>query len=222
MMHVKSINQFFDSLKKLWFWFIIIPLVLVTLTFLTTHFLVKPTYSTSTQLLATPANTENASQTSDNVRSSIQLADTYSTTIASSRTLQEVIKMNNWDMSTAELADKITIKSNTNSLVYTISVTDGNPKVAQKIANGIAEVAQKDFPKLFNGTNIIILEKADTAQTVTNVTKYILAAGLGLGLAVVIVLLQISYDSVIRHKEALTDLEITFLGDIPYIEGIDN
>ncbi|EMG26694.1 capsular polysaccharide biosynthesis protein [Listeria fleischmannii 1991] len=221
MTQAQNMNQFLRSIKKMWYWFIIIPLVLVALTFLITHFVMKPTYTTSTQLLVTPPSTENASQTSDNVRSSIQLADTYSTTITSARTLQEVIKQNKLDISAAELANKLTIKSNTNSLVYTVNVRDSDPEMAQKIADGVGEATKKDFPKLFNGTKVVVLEKADTAYVVTNLMKYILSIGLGFGLAMVIILIQMSYDNVIRQKENLMNMDITFLGDIPYIEGID-
>ncbi|WP_430535624.1 Wzz/FepE/Etk N-terminal domain-containing protein [Listeria rocourtiae] len=219
MKEAMKTKQILRSFKKSWYWLIIVPAILVMLTFGIEKFWITPNYTTSTQVLVTTVTPKNETQASDSVRSSIQLSDTYSTTIGSARTMQEVIDKYNLDMTPAELANKVTVKGNINSLVFTITVIDSNPEQAQLIANGIASVVQSDFPDLFSGTKMINLEKASEPVTVSSITKYILAAGFGLGIALVIVLYRASYDTIIRQRESFDDMGLRFLGDIPLIEG---
>lgn len=219
MKEAMKTKQILRSFKKSWYWLIIVPAILVMLTFGIEKFWITPNYTTSTQVLVTTVTPKNETQASDSVRSSIQLSDTYSTTIGSARTMQEVIDKYNLDMTPAELASKVTVKGNINSLVFTITVVDSNPEQAELIANGIASVVQSDFPDLFSGTKMINLEKASEPVTVSSMTKYILAAGFGLGIALVIVLYRASYDTIIRQRESFDDIGLRFLGDIPLIEG---
>ncbi|KMT62483.1 YveK family protein [Paenilisteria newyorkensis] len=219
MKEAMKTKQILRSFKKSWYWLIIVPAILVMLTFGIEKFWITPNYTTSTQVLVTTVTPKNETQASDSVRSSIQLSDTYSTTIGSARTMQEVIDKYNLDMTPAELASKVTVKGNINSLVFTITVVDSSPEQAELIANGIASVVQSDFPDLFSGTKMINLEKASEPVTVSSMTKYILAAGFGLGIALVIVLYRASYDNIIRQRESFDDIGLRFLGDIPLIEG---
>ncbi len=212
-------KQWIRSLKKAWYWLVIIPAILVILTFTIGKLWLTPDYTTSTQVLVTTVTANNEAQASDNVRSSIQLSDTYSTTIGSARTMKEVIDKYDFKMTPEELAKKVTVKGNVNSLVFSITVVDENPEQAKRIANGVATVAQADFPDLFSGTKIINLEKASEPVVVSSITQYILAAGFGLGIALVIVLYQASYDTIIRQRENFEELGLRFLGDIPLIEG---
>ncbi|MBC2372998.1 capsule biosynthesis protein CapA [Listeria booriae] len=212
-------KQILRSFKKSWYWLVIVPAILIMLTFGIEKFWITPNYTTSTQVLVTTVTSKNEVQASDNVRSSIQLSDTYSTTIGSARTMQEVIDKYDLNMTPEELTKKVTVKGNVNSLVFTITVVDSNPEQAEIIANGIASVVQSDFPELFSGTKMINLEKASKSVAVSSLTKYILAAGFGLGIALVIVLYRASYDNIIRQRESFDDMGLRFLGDIPLIEG---
>ncbi|EUJ44174.1 YveK family protein [Paenilisteria rocourtiae] len=212
-------KQILRSFKKSWYWLVIVPAVLVMLTFGIEKFWLTPDYTSSTQVLVTTVTPKNEAQASDSVRSSIQLSDTYSTTIGSARTMQEVINKYKLNMTPEELAKKVTVKGNVNSLVFTITVVDSNPEQAKLIANGIASVVKSDFPGLFSGTKMINLEKAGKPVAVSSMTKYILAAGFGLGIALVIVLYRASYDNLIRQRESFDDIGLRFLGDIPFIEG---
>ncbi|MBC6161850.1 capsule biosynthesis protein CapA [Listeria booriae] len=212
-------KQILRSFKKSWYWLVIVPAILIMLTFGIEKFWINPNYTTSTQVLVTTVTSKNEVQASDNVRSSIQLSDTYSTTIGSARTMQEVIDKYDLNMTPEELTKKVTVKGNINSLVFTITVVDSNPEQAEIIANGIASVVQSDFPELFSGTKMINLEKASKPVAVSSLTKYILAAGFGLGIALVIVLYRASYDNIIRQRESFDDMGLRFLGDIPLIEG---
>ncbi|CAM4089350.1 YveK family protein [Listeria booriae] len=212
-------KQILRSFKKSWYWLVIVPAILIMLTFGIEKFWITPNYTTSTQVLVTTVTSKNEVQASDNVRSSIQLSDTYSTTIGSARTMQEVIDKYDLNMTPEELTKKVTVKGNVNSLVFTITVVDSNPEQAEIIANGIASVVQSDFPELFSGTKMINLEKASKPVAVSSLTKYILAAGFGLGIALVIVLYRASYDNIIRQRESFDDMGLRFLGDIPLIEG---
>ncbi|MBA3925825.1 YveK family protein [Listeria rustica] len=212
-------KQILRSFKKSWYWLVIVPAILIMLTFGIEKFWLTPNYTTSTQVLVTTVTPKNETQASDSVRSSIQLSDTYSTTIGSARTMQEVIDKYDLAMTPEELTSKVTVKGNINSLVFTITVVDSSPEQAELIANGIASVVQSDFPDLFSGTKMINLEKASEPVTVSSITKYILAAGFGLGIALVIVLYRASYDNIIRQRESFDDIGLRFLGDIPLIEG---
>lgn len=225
MIQELTFQKFFRSMRKSWYWFILVPLLLISLTYLLSNYVIKPLYTSQTQILVSTKSQSNELQTSDNVRSSIQLSDTYSTTLNSSRTLQNVINRYDLNLSSTALAKKVTVSGNVNSLVFTVTVVDKNPKMVETVANGIATVAQKDFPSLFSGTKIIKLESASKAVKTSNLTRYMLAfafgigIGIGIGIAIIVALLRAHYDNFIRQKENLEEMGLVFLGDLPVFKG---
>ncbi|MBC1475130.1 capsule biosynthesis protein CapA [Listeria grandensis] len=218
MRQVITINSFLRGLKKMWSLLIIIPVVLILVTAVSTLW-AKPIYTSSTQVLVTTTTQKDEMQSFEGVRTSIQLSNTFSTTLASARTMQGVIDKYKLDITPSELAKKVTVASGENSLVYTITVTDRDPSKIKQLTNGIAEVSQKDFTKLFSSTKMVVLEKASTPVEASNLIKYILAGMFGIVLAFVLIILQASYDNTIRQKVAIDELGITFLGDMPFIKG---
>ncbi|MBC2326407.1 YveK family protein [Listeria booriae] len=219
MKQVITINSFLRSLRKLWSLLIVIPLLLIVVTLAVSTLWLKPIYTSSTQVLVTTATKGDEMPSFEEIKTSIQLGNTFSTTLGSARTMQGVIDKYKLNKTAAELAKQVKVTSSENSLVYKITVTDSNPRKIEKLTNGIVEVSQKDFAKLFKSTKMVILEKASVPAKVSNLIKYILAGLFGIVLAFVIVILQASYDNTIRHKTAIDELKLTFLGDMPFIKG---
>ncbi|MBC2034927.1 YveK family protein [Listeria booriae] len=219
MKQVITINSFLRSLRKLWSLLIVIPILLIVVTLAVSALWLKPIYTSSTQVLVTTATKGDEMPSFEEIRTSIQLGNTFSTTLGSARTMQGVIDKYKLNKNATELAKQVKVTSSENSLVYKITVTDSDPGKIEQLTNGIAEVSQKDFAKLFKSTKMVILEKASAPAEVSNLIKYILAGLFGIVLAFVIVILQASYDNTIRHKTAIDELELTFLGDMPFIKG---
>lgn len=212
-------EQFMRQLKRKWWVLCLFPFLLLTGTWVVTTYFLSPIYSSTTQVLVTtPVGEDNAVQGYDNIRSSIQLSETFSTTMSSSRTIQQAVEKMDVPMGTAaEVGEQVTIKGSTNSLVFTIRVTDKDPEQAQGLANMLANVIQDDFPTLFSGTEIIVLEPANEATTVGRLVQYILAVSFGVGIALVFILIKANYDTFVRKREALEKIGIRYLGDIPFI-----
>src|SRR5699024_6795212 len=93
----------------------------------------------------------------------------------------------NLNYGASTLADKITVSSEQDSQVVTVTVSDPQPKVASAIVNEVVTTFQNEIPEIMNVDNVKVLT---TAEEVTNPTpvspnvKLNIAIGLVLGLMI--------------------------------------
>ncbi|EUJ44669.1 YveK family protein [Listeria rocourtiae] len=116
---------------------------------------------------------------------------------------------------------KISIQSDKDSLVFTVSVEDANPKRAQEIVNKITETYQKDLPKLVSNNKVIILEPANLPLEPTSpniIINTMIAFVLGIIGNILLVSLIYLFRNVIEGESDLEELSLKFIGDIPLIK----
>lgn len=126
-----------------------------------------------------------------------------------------------YSMTTSELEDAITIKTQTNSQVFSVSVETDNPKKSAAAANTIATVFKNRIKKIMNVNNVTIVAKATTPAKPSspNVKLFTLAgAVLGLLISFMIVLMRDLMDTSVRDNDFMVDeLGLTNLGQITHI-----
>lgn len=126
-----------------------------------------------------------------------------------------------YSMTTSQLSDAITIKTQTNSQVFSVSVETDNPKKSAAAANTIASVFKKRIKKIMNVNNVTIVARATTPskQSSPNVKLFTLAgAVLGLLISFMIVLMRDLMDTSVRDNDFMVDeLGLTNLGQITHI-----
>lgn len=126
-----------------------------------------------------------------------------------------------YSMTTSQLSNAITIKTQTNSQVFSVSVETDNPKKSAAAANTIASVFKKRIKKIMNVNNVTIVARATTPSEPSspNVKLFTLAgAVLGLLISFMVVLMRDLMDTSVRNNDFMVDeLGLTNLGQITHI-----
>ncbi|WP_282033703.1 YveK family protein [Metabacillus indicus] len=156
-----SLKELFQTLKKRLSLIIIITAIAAATSGLISFFVLTPIYQSSTQILVNQAKSDQQAFQYNEVQTNLQLINTYNVIIKSPAILDKVIQQLDLEMTTGELNSNVTVGSEQNSQVVTISVQDEKPKQAAEIANTIATVFQKDIAEIMNVNNVSILSKAE-------------------------------------------------------------
>lgn len=192
-----------------------------------TSILTKPTYTAETQLFV-------AIQSSGTVQE-LQQANTFSQarvqsyvkTVNSPIVLQPAIDALGLPMSTEELAPKISARTDLNTVLITISVTDGSAVQAAAIAEAVANSLVKAVDSLEKpktggsspvGLSVIKPAKAPATPSAPN-SRLNLLLGLvvGLALGVAASILRATFDKRIRGEEDVRQVSNTpILGAISF------
>ena len=186
-------------------------------------FIQKPMYKSSTSIVLISEAKDNSQLTYNDVSVNQNLVSTYSEIVKSKRVLGQVINNLNLNYTYGALSDNIEVSSVTGTQIIKITVTDENSKTAMKVANEIGKVFAKEIPKLYNISNVNILDTAEVAPSAynVNITKQSaisLLAGLVLGLGVVFVMYY--FDRSVKNASQIEDkLKLPVLATVREYRG---
>ena len=143
-----SLKEIFEVIKKRLLLIIALMLGAALVAAIISYFVLTPTYENSSQFLVTQSNNTdmNAQLTQADVRTNVELINTYNVIITSPAVLEPVIEELNLDISSSQLAGKLQVASADNSQVVTVTATDPDPALATEIANTTVEVFQDKIP----------------------------------------------------------------------------
>ncbi|WP_285765484.1 Wzz/FepE/Etk N-terminal domain-containing protein [Peribacillus sp. SI8-4] len=222
-----SIADIFKTLKKRWKLIMLLTLVAALISGTISFFVLTPVYQSSTQILVNQKQSENPLD-STQIRSNIDMINTYSVIIKSPAILEKVIDKLALDQSVEQLSEIITINSQENSQVFSLTVQDSKPSEAVQIANTISETFQKEIKNIMNVDNVSVLAKAEVKENPTPVKPnpalniaIAIVVGLmaGVGLAF---LLEFMDNTIKDEKDIETLLELPLLGSIQKISNVHN
>ncbi len=156
-----DISELLNVLKKNIVMIISLGLVGLILSSVYTLFIVTPQYNASTQLLVNEKNGEGSSIEATDITKNLQMINTYTELIKGPAILNGVHEALETDLSTKQLADKISITSPEGALVFLVTVTDADPYKAAEIANAVADTFQSEIGTIMNSVdNVAITYKA--------------------------------------------------------------
>ena len=184
------------------------------------NYIKVPMYRSSTKLVLTSEANATKITTSD-VTLSNNLVKTYSEIIKSQDILNKVVNNLDLNMSTDQLANKISVSSTTNTQLINVGVIDEDAAEAQRIASELADVFKAEIARLYKIDNVQIVDKASLPSTPYNVnqTKEIItftAVGLVLGMATVAI--KFYMDNTIKNATTVEDrVGLTVLGVVPTV-----
>ncbi|MED4689067.1 YveK family protein [Peribacillus frigoritolerans] len=158
-----SIKDIFKTLKKRWKLIMLLTLLAALISGSISYFLLTPVYQSSTQILVNQKQSENQLD-STQIRSNIDMINTYSVIIKSPAILEKVIDELELNQSVDQLSQKITINSQENSQVFSLTVQDSNPAKAVEIANTVSSIFQKEIKDIMKVDNVSILAKAENKE----------------------------------------------------------
>lgn len=214
-----SIKDIFNTLKKRWILIVLITIGAALISGSISYFVLTPIYQASTQILVNQKDTENQLDVTK-LSSNIEIIKTYSVIIKSPAILEKVIDQLDLEQSVTSLSNTMTINSQDNSQVFSLTVENSDPALAVTIANTVSETFQKEIKNIMNIDNVSILAKANlpdnpapvSPNSLLNIAIAVvvgLMAGIGLAF-----LLDYLDNTVKDSKELETLLNLPVLGSI--------
>ncbi|WHX26159.1 Wzz/FepE/Etk N-terminal domain-containing protein [Virgibacillus halodenitrificans] len=223
-----SLKEIFEVIKKRLMLIIALMLGAAIIAAAISYFVLTPTYQNSSQFLVTQSQEDpNTQYNSNDIRTNIELINTYNVIIKSPRILDEVAKELNLNLTPEQLSGKIEVSSAEQSQVVTVTATDPAPELATAIANTTVEVFQEKIPDLMNVDNVSILSQAQLTADPSPVAPnpmlniaiaLVLGAMVGVGLAF---LLEYLDNTIKSENDIEKKLEVPVLGVISHIEEND-
>ncbi|MFJ7509852.1 YveK family protein [Peribacillus simplex] len=222
-----SIKDIFKTLKKRWKLIMLLTLIAALISGTISYFLLTPVYQSSTQILVNQKKSENQLDYNQ-IQSNIDMINTYSVIIKSPAILEKVIDELELEESVDQLSEKITINSQENSQVFSLTVQDSNPTKAVQIANTVSETFQKEIKDIMNVDNVSVLAKAEIKDNPTPVKpnpvlNIAIAVVVGLMAGVGLAFLLEYMDNTIKDEDDIERLlELPILGSIQKITQVHN
>ncbi|MFJ8067879.1 YveK family protein [Peribacillus sp. NPDC096447] len=222
-----SIKDIFKTLKKRWKLIMLLTLIAALISGTISYFLLTPVYQSSTQILVNQKQSENQLD-SIQIRSNIDMINTYSVIVKSPAILEKVIDELELEQSVDQLSEKITINSQENSQVFSLTVQDSNPSKAVEIANTVSETFQKEIKNIMNVDNVSVLAKAEIKENPTPVKpnpllNIAIAVVVGLMAGIGLAFLLEYMDNTIKDEDDIERLlELPILGSIQKITQVHN
>ncbi|CAN7193785.1 Wzz/FepE/Etk N-terminal domain-containing protein [Peribacillus frigoritolerans] len=217
-----SIKDIFKTLKKRWKLIMLLTLIAALVSGSISYFLLTPVYQSSTQILVNQKQSDNQLD-STQIRSNIDMINTYSVIIKSPAILEKVIDELELNQSVDQLSQKITINSQENSQVFSLTVQDSNPAKAVEIANTVSSIFQKEIKDIMKVDNVSILAKAEIKENPTPVKpnpllNIAIAVVVGLMAGIGLAFLLEYLDNTIKDEDDIERLlDLPLLGSIQKI-----
>lgn len=140
------------------------------------------------------------------IQTNIQLTNTYKIIIKSPVILEQVKNKLKLDITVQELSRKINVANEKDSQVIIITVQSEDLKVANKIANTVAEVFKNEVAKIMSIDNVTILSKAEIVTEPVKPRPLLnigIVFSIGLILAIGFTLLIEHLDNTLKKKKIL-------------------
>lgn len=192
------------------------------LVFIYSMFFEKPYYKANTTLVLTGVSNSNSKDdaiTANDLTINSKLVATYQEIIKSKKVLEQVINDLNLDMTTEELAKKISVSAVNETEIISITVTNKNPQTCSKIANNVAKVFSTEVSKIYNIENVSVLDSADIPESSANMSfikKFIIGGLAGVVLGCLIAFVIAYFDTTVKSVEQIEEItKLPILGRVP-------
>lgn len=219
-----SLKELFQTIRKRLSLIILLTVVVVATVGVISFFFLTPVYQSSTQILVNQKSTDQTTLNQSDIRTNLELINTYNVIIKSPAILDLVKKELNLDRSVGALNEQISVGSENNSQVVKITVQDTDPKMAADIANTVAAVFENQIKTIMNVDNVNILSPAVVLENQSPVKPQPvlnMAIGLvvGLMIGVGLAFLLEYLDNTIKTEQDIEKLlELPVLGAITTID----
>ena len=215
-------------LKVLWKRKLMIALVAIAagvLAFGFSSFIVKPQFTSTTRIYVVNRNQgDKPGLSNQDLQAGSYLVKDYREIILSQDVLEKVVTDQNLKFDAKALAKKIQVTVPVDTRIVSISVKDGNPEEASRIANGLREVAAQKIISVTKVSDVTTLEEARPAllPSSPNIRRNtILGVGVGAGVVILLALTVEVLDDRVRRPEDIEEvMHISLLGVIPNLEKL--
>jgi capsular polysaccharide biosynthesis protein len=219
-----SLKELFETIKKRILMILLITVAAVAISGAVSYLVLTPIYQSSTQFLVNHSKVDQPVINSGDIRTNLELINTYNDIIKTPIILDKVISELELDRSVSSLNSQITVGTRNNSQVVSITVQDPDPALAVKIANTVAYVFQREIVSIMNVDNVSILSEAKLAESPMPVKPnpklnmaiaFVVGLMIGVGLAF---LLEFLDNTIKTEQDIEKHLGLSVIGAIPYFD----
>lgn len=222
-MEIDLIDLFYYLKKKIWA-IVAAFLVFAILGAVFTTFFMQDEYTAKTRMYVLNRSSEAGISSGDYSVSSYMVKD-YEVLITGENVTREVIDRLHLDMSVSELVSKISVSAIDNTRVLQIVVVDNDAKRAAAIANCVREISSAQLKEIMDvdAVNLVYEAEVPGGKSGPSMTKnMIIAAALGVVLAIGVLVVVYMLDDTIRTDEDVTRfLGLDTLGVIPMSKELE-
>ncbi|WP_432662611.1 Wzz/FepE/Etk N-terminal domain-containing protein [Wukongibacter baidiensis] len=217
-----DLRQCFKIIRKRIWIIALVTIISVAVGAILSYFVLQPEYETYTTLIVNKPNSHEPVIQYSDVLLSQKLVKTYGEIIKSRKISKKVIENLSLNITSQQLAQKITVTPVKDTEIVQIKVTDTNPKTAKEIANELADVFINDVKEIMKLDNVDVIDMAEvpTSPVKPRPKMNIIIAGfLGIMTGLGIVFLLEYLDNTIKSPEDIERyLDLNVIGTIPYID----
>ena len=131
-----SLKEIFEVVKKRFLLIMAFVLGAAVVAAVVSYFVLTPTYQSSSQFIVNQTQQDQNAQFSVNdIRTNVELINTYNVIITSAAILSEVTETLDLDYSPGKLASNIQVSNEQDSQIVNVSYTDPDPYLAADIVN---------------------------------------------------------------------------------------
>ncbi len=218
----------FQLVKVLWkrkFLIVLAALVAGLAAFAYSSFVIQPQYTSTTRIYVVNRNqADKPGLTNQDLQAGSYLVKDYREIILSQDVLEKVVADQNLTMDAKTLGRKVSVTVPADTRIVSISVRDGKPEEASRIANALREVAAQKIISVTRVSDVTTLEEARpaTSPSSPNIRRNTMMATIaGVGFVMVIVLLVELLDDRVKRPEDIEEvMHISLLGVIPNLEKL--
>lgn len=220
-----SIEQIFHIILKRIGLVLLIPILAAIATGLYSWFVLDDVYQASSTVIVSNQKTtaDTSSQlTYSDYNLNVQLVNSYRVICKTNRVLDQVITELGLPMSTAQLSDKVSVTSASDTEIIHILVKDKDPVLAQSITNSITRIFQSEVKDIMKMDNVQIIDEAPLPRTPVEpnrVKNVIIGALAGLVIGIGLAFLLEYLDRSVKTEEQVQELlGVPVLGVVPVID----
>ena len=218
----------FQLVKVLWkrkFLIALVALVAGVTAFAYSSFVIKPQYASTTRIYVVNRNqADKPGLTNQDLQAGSYLVKDYREIILSQDVLAKVVADQNLTIDAKTLGKKVSVTVPADTRIVSISVRDGKPEEASRIANALREVAAQKIISVTRVSDVTTLEEARpaTSPSSPNIRRNTMMATIaGVGIVIVIVLLVELLDDRVKRPEDIEEvMHLSLLGVIPNLEKL--
>ena len=210
-------------LKIIWqrkFFIVLTALMTAILALGYSVFIAKPSYQSTTRIyVVSRQQSDNNALTNQDLQAGAYLVKDYKEIILSQDVLSTVISELKLSSTTADLAGKVTVSVPTDTRIVSITVTNGDPNQASRIANTLREVAAEKIIAVTKVSDVTTLEEAEAPKSPSspNIRRNVMIGFVGGAVAMVVLVLivEVLDDRVKKPEDIEEVMGMSLLGIVP-------
>ena len=218
----------FQLVKVLWkrkFLIVLTAIIAGLVAFAYSSFVIKPQYTSTTRIYVVNRNqADKPGLTNQDLQAGAYLVKDYREIILSQDVLEKVVADQSLTIDAKTLGKKVSVTVPADTRIVSISVRDGKPEEASRIANALREVAAQKIISVTRVSDVTTLEEARpaTSPSSPNIRRNTMMATLvGAGFVTVVVLLVELLDDRVKRPEDIEEvMHLSLLGVIPNLEKL--